>query len=115
MFDGNTKILKYNVKDIFLEYLVKIVKKATRRATIITLLTKYNDTAKDLKWSYKSGGNKEKIRPLKNLVPAWRNEYTITVFKLLPIPPDTPPECLFMAVLVIVMPKKVPSKSPLSV
>ena len=61
VFNGNTEILKCNVKNISLEYLVKIVKKATRKAKITVLLTTYNDTVKDLDWSYKSEGNKEKI------------------------------------------------------
>ena len=39
MFDSITEIVKYNVKNIFLEYLAKIVKKTTRKVTIITLLT----------------------------------------------------------------------------
>ena len=42
-----------------LKYLAKIVKKATRKATIIILLTTYNNTVKDLEWSYKSKGNKK--------------------------------------------------------
>ena len=49
MFDGNTEILKYDIKNISLEYLVKIVRNTTRRATIIILPTTYNNTAKDLK------------------------------------------------------------------
>ena len=49
------------MKNISLEYLAEVVKKATRRVIIIILLTTYNDTAKNLKWSYKSEGNKEKI------------------------------------------------------
>ena len=69
MFDGNTEILKCDIKNIFLKHLVKIVKSAIRRVTIIILLTTYNNTAKDFKWSYKSKGNKEKIRPLEDLVP----------------------------------------------
>ena len=61
MFDGNAKSLKCDMKNISLEYLAEIIKKATRTATTIILLTTYNDTAKDLKWSYKSKGNKKKI------------------------------------------------------
>ena len=61
MFDGNTKILKCNIKNISLKYLIKIVRSATRRVIIIILPITYNNTAKDLKWSYKSKGNKEKI------------------------------------------------------
>ena len=61
MFDGNTKIFKYNIKNIFLKYLVKIVRNAIRRVIIIILLITYNNTAEDLKWSYKNKGNKKKI------------------------------------------------------
>ena len=53
-----------------LEYLAEIVKKASRTVMIIILPTIYNDTAKDLEWFYKSEGNKKKIRPLKDMVPA---------------------------------------------
>ena len=70
MFNGNTEILKYNIKNISLKYLVKIIKSAIYRVIIIILLTTYNNTAKDFKWFYKSKGNKKKIRPLENLVPA---------------------------------------------
>ena len=79
------------------------------------LLITYNNTVKDLKWSYKSEGNKKKIRPLKNLVLAWRNKYIITVFKLLPTPPNTPLKCLFITVLIMVIPKDTLNKNPLSV
>ena len=48
MFDGNTEILKSDIKNIFLKYLVKIVKKATRMATMTVLPTTYNNTVKDL-------------------------------------------------------------------
>ena len=48
MFNGNTKTLKSNIKKIFLKYLMKIVKKATRTAIAITLLTTYNNTVNDL-------------------------------------------------------------------
>ena len=115
MFDGNIKILKYDIKNISLEYLIKVVKNTTCRVIIIILLTTYNNTAKDLEWSYESEGNKEKIRPLKDLVPAWKNEYIITVFELLPISPNTPLKYLFTAVLITAMPKNAPSKSLLSV
>ena len=115
MFNGNTEIFKYNVKNISLKHLVKVVRNTTHKVIIITLLTTHNNTAKDLKWSYKSEGNKEKIRPLKNLVPVWRNEYIITVFKLLPTPPNTSPKCLFAAVLVAVILRNTSNKSLLSV
>ena len=45
----------------------------------------------------------------------WRNEYIITVFELLPTPPDTPLKCLFAAVLIAAMPKNTLSKNLLSV
>ena len=48
MFDGNTKILKCDIKNIFLKYLVKIVKNAIRKATIIILPITYNNTVKNL-------------------------------------------------------------------
>ena len=70
---------------------------------------------KDLKWSYKNKGNKEKIRTLKDLVPAWKNKYIINVFELLLTPPSTLLKCLFTAVLIMAMPEKAPSKSLLSV
>ena len=115
VFDGSTEILKYDVENISLKYLVKIVKNATRKVIIIILLIIYNNTAKDLKWSYESEENKEKIRSLKDLVPVWRNEYIITVFELLPIPPDTFLKCLFIATLIMAILKNTPSKNPLSV
>ena len=115
MFNGNTEILKCDIKNISLKYLVKIIKNTIYRVTIIVLLITHNNTVKDLKWSYKNEGNKEKIRPLKDLVPAWRNKYIITVFKLLPTPPDTPLKYLFVTVLIAAMPRNAPSKSPLSV
>ena len=49
MFDGSTEILKCDIKNIFLKHLVKIIKNATRKATIIVLLTTYNNTVKNLK------------------------------------------------------------------
>ena len=49
MFNGNIKILKYDIKNISLKYLVKIVKSAIRKAIIIILLIIYNNTAKDFK------------------------------------------------------------------
>ena len=112
--DSNTEILKSDIKNIFLKYLVEIMKNVIRTATIIILPTLYNNTAEDLDWSSKSKGNKEKIRPLENLVPAWRNEYIIIVFELFPTPPDTPLKYLFTAVLITAMPKNTLSKSPLS-
>ena len=115
VFDGNTEILKSDVKKIFLEYLVEIIKKAIRTAITIILPMIYNNTAKDLEWSYKNKGNKEKIRPLKDLVLVWRNKYIITVFELLPTPLNTPLKCLFTAVLIIAMLKNALSRSPLSV
>ena len=115
MFNDNTKILKCNVKNISLEYLVKIVKSITRKAIIVILPITYNNTVKDLKWFDKSEGNKKKIRPLENLVPVWRNKYIITVFKLLPTPPNTPLKYLFTAVLITAIFKDTPSKSLLSV
>ena len=60
MFDGSTETLKCDVKNMFLEYLAEVVKKAIHRAVIILLIT-FNDTIEDLKWSYKSEGNEEKI------------------------------------------------------
>ena len=115
IFNGNTEIFKCDIKNISLKHLVKIVKSATRRAIIIILPTTYNNTVKDFKWSYKSKGNKKEIRPLENLVPAWRNEYIITVFELLPTPPNTPLKYLFIIVLITVILKNALSKSPLSV
>ena len=35
MFNGNTEIFKYNIKNIFLEYLVKIIKNTIRSVIII--------------------------------------------------------------------------------
>ena len=70
VFDGNTKTFKCDIKNIFLKHLAKIIKNTTRRAIITTLPTTHNNTIKDLEWSYKSKGNKKKIQPLKNLVPA---------------------------------------------
>ena len=61
VFNSSTEIFKCDVKNMFLEYLVKIVKKATRTVTIIILLIIYNDTVEDLKWFYKSEGNKREI------------------------------------------------------
>ena len=114
VFNGNTEILKCDIKNISLKYLVKIIKNAIHKVTIIILLTTYNNTVKNLEWFYKSKGNK-KIRSLKDLVPAWRNKYIITVFELLPTPPNTPLKCLFITVLIAEIPKNAPSKSLLSV
>ena len=61
MFDGSTEIFKCDVKNMLLEYLVDIVRNTTRRATIIILPTTHNNTVKDLKWFYKSKGNKKEI------------------------------------------------------
>ena len=115
MFNNNTKIFKYNIKNISLKHLVKIVKSAIRRIIIIILLTTYNNTVKDFKWSYKSEGNKKKIRPLKNLVPVWRNKYIIIIFKLLPTSLNTPLTYLFITVLIIVIPKNAPNRNLLSI
>ena len=115
MFNGNTKILKCDIKNISLKHLVKIVRNTIRRVIIIVLLTTYNNTAEDFKWFYKSKGNKEKIQPIKDLVLAWRNKYIITVFELLFTPPNTPLKYLFTAVLIAVIPKNTPSKSLLSI
>ena len=115
MFDGNTKIFKYNIKNISLKHLIKVVKSAIHKAIIIVLLTTHNNTVKNLEWSYKNEDNKKKIRPLKNLVPVWRNKYIITVLKLLPTPPNTLLKYLFVTVLITVMPKNAPSKNSLNV
>ena len=115
MFDDNTEIFKCDIKNIFLEHLVKVVRNTIRKVMIIVLLITYNNTAEDFKWFYKSKGNKEKIRSLENLVPAWRNKYIITVFELLPTPPNTPLKCLFITALITAMFKNALSKNPLSV
>ena len=115
MFDSSIKILKCDIKNIFLEHLVEIVKSAIRKAIITVLPTTYNNTVEDLKWFYKNEGNKKKIRPLENLVPAWRNKYIIAVFKLLPTPPNTPLKYLFITVLIMAMPRNTPSRNPLNV
>ena len=70
VFDGNTEILKCDIKNISLEHLAKVIKSITRKVMIIILLITYNNTVKDLKWSYKSEGNKKEIRLLEDLVPA---------------------------------------------
>ena len=49
------------------------------------------------------------------MVPAWRNKYIITVFKLLPTLPNTPLKYLFIIILIVVMPRNTLSKSLLSV
>ena len=115
VFDGNTEILKCDIKNISLEYLVKIVKSVICRVIIIVLLITYNNTVKDLEWFYKNEGNKKKIQPLEDLVPVLRNEYIITVFKLLLTPPNMPLECLFVIVLIAAMLKNIPSKNLLSI
>ena len=114
MFNGNTEILKCNIKNISLTYLIKVIKNTTHRVIIIILPITYNNTAEDFKWSYKSKGNKEKIRSLEDLVPAWRNKYIITVFKLLPILPNTFLKYLFITVLITVMLKNTPSRNLLN-
>ena len=90
------------------------MKNTIRKAIIIILPTTYNNTVENFKWSYKSKGNKKKIRPLKDLVPAWRNKYIITVFELLPASPDTPLKCLFITALIMAIPRNTPSRSLLS-
>ena len=61
VFDGNTEILKCDIKNMSLEHLVEIVRSAICRVTIIVLLIIYNNTVKDFKWFYKSKGNEEEI------------------------------------------------------
>ena len=61
MFNGNTEILKCDIKNISLKYLVKIIKNTIYKIIIIILLTTYNNTIKDFKWFYKNKGNKKKI------------------------------------------------------
>ena len=61
MFNCSTKIFKYNIKNIFLKYLIKIIKSIIYKVIIIILLITYNNTIKDFKWSYKNKGNKKKI------------------------------------------------------
>ena len=61
MFNGNTKILKCDIKNISLDHLAEIVRNTTYKAIIILLITTHNNTVKDLKWFYKSQGNEEKI------------------------------------------------------
>ena len=82
---------------------------------IITLLTIYNNTAEDLQWFYKNKGNKGKIRPLKDLIPVRKIKYIITVFKLLPTPPNTPLKYLFTAVLIMAILKKALKKNTLNI
>ena len=91
------------------------MRNTTRKGTITVLPITHNNTAEDLEWFYKSEENKEKIRPLEDLVPVWRNKYIITVFELLPIPPNTPPKYLFVTALITAMPRNALSRSPLSV
>ena len=106
---------KCNIKNISLKHLVKVIKNAIHRVIIIVLPITYNNTVEDLKWSYKSEGNKKEIQPLKDLVPAWRNEYIIIVFELLPTPPNTPLKYLFTAVLIAAILKNALSKNLLNV
>ena len=61
IFNGNTEIFKCDIKNISLKHLVKIVRSATYKVTIIVLLITHNNTVKNLKWFYKSKGNKKKI------------------------------------------------------
>ena len=61
MFNGNTEILKCNIKNISLKHLIKIIKNAIYRVIIMILPITYNNTAEDLEWSYKNKGNKKKI------------------------------------------------------
>ena len=61
MLNGHTEILKYNIKNIFLEYLVEIIRNTIHKVIIIVLPIIYNNTIKDLKWFYKNEGNKKKI------------------------------------------------------
>ena len=49
LFNNNTKILKCNIKNISLKYLIKIIKNTIRKVIIIVLPTTYNNTVKDLK------------------------------------------------------------------
>ena len=70
VFDGSTEILKSNIKNIFLEYLIEIVKKAIYTVITIISLTIYNDIAEDLEWFYKNKGNEKEIRSLEDLVAA---------------------------------------------
>ena len=49
IFNGNTKILKCNIKNISLKHLIEIIKSTIRKATIIILPTTHNNIAKDLK------------------------------------------------------------------
>ena len=49
VFNNNTEILKCDIKNISLKYLVKVIRSATRRVIIIVLLTTHNNTAEDLK------------------------------------------------------------------
>ena len=61
MFDGNITILKYDIKNMSLEHLVKIVKNIIYKIIIIILFITYNNTVEDFNWFYKSKGNKKKI------------------------------------------------------
>ena len=114
VFNGNTEILKCNIKNISLEHLVEVIKNTIYKVIIIILLITYNNTQRT-----PSGPIKTKVikknRPLEDLVPAWRNKYIITVFELLPTPPNTLLKYLFTAVLIMVILKNTPSKSLLSV
>ena len=61
VFNGSTEILKCDIKNISLKHLVKIVRNAIHRVTIIILLITYNNTVKDFEWFYKSKENKKEI------------------------------------------------------
>ena len=61
VFNGSTEIFKCDIKNISLEYLVKVMRNTTCRVVIMVLLIIYNNTAEDLKWSYESEGNKKEI------------------------------------------------------
>ena len=61
MFNSSIKIFKCNMKNLYLDYLVKVVKKAIRKAIKIISLAMYNNIIMVLKWSYESEVNKKKI------------------------------------------------------
>ena len=82
---------------------------------LIIVPNTYNNTVKDLEWPIKSKGYKKETRSFENKVPAWKNKYIITVFKLLPIPPNIPPKCLFITAFITAMLKKIFNKGLLNV
>ena len=49
MLDGNTKILKCNIKNISLKYLIKVVRNAIYRVIIVILPITHNNTVKNFK------------------------------------------------------------------